>query len=235
MEQPYTVVVRRPPQRLWRKASVTWVIVLLNVLWFLFVEGTRGLDNAGVLSAGALDYPDFAAGQWYRLVSSMFVHFGISHIGLNMVSLASFYIIELLMGKSQYIVTYFVSGVVGGLCTIYFGSHEVISGGASGAIFGIFGVALAYSFQGILSKSTRNQLFFFLVLNLVYDVSNTHVAMGAHIGGLVMGLLCAYAFKRRWNKLFQALAIVCVAITGVALVLALVGTSVTMTVNPSFP
>jgi rhomboid protease GluP len=235
LAESYTVEVRRLPRKLWRKAYVTWIIVLLNVLWFLFVEGTRGLSNGGVLSAGALDYPDIAAGQWYRLISSMFVHFGVSHIGLNMVSLASLYVIELLMGKSQYIVTYFASGVVGGLCTIYFGSHEVISGGASGAIFGIFGVALAYSFQGILSKATRNQLFVFLVLNLVYDVSNTHVAIGAHIGGLVSGLLSAYTFKRRWNRSFRVLAIVCAAITGVALVLALAGTSVLMTAYSSFP
>lgn len=213
---------------------MTWAIVIVNVLWYVLVEGSHGLSNGGVLAAGALDYPDYAAGQWYRLISSMFVHFGVAHIGLNMVSLGSLYVIELLMGASRYIVAYFASGLIGGLATIYFGSPSVISGGASGAIFGIFGVALAYSFRGILSKAARNQLLVMLALNLVYDFSNAYIATGAHIGGLFAGMLCGYAFTRHGAVAYRIAAVFCVGVTVVALVLALTSTSVAFVGNSAF-
>lgn len=199
---------------MWRRATVTWALVAVNVLWFIFVEGHFGLTDQGALASGALDFPDVHAGQWYRLLSYMFVHFSETHLVMNMLSLALLYVVELWVGKSRYLITYILSGIMGGVCALGLQSHDVISGGASGAIFGIFGLALLDSFRGILSKGVRNQLVAILAVNVVYDLTNSNVSLIIHLGGLLTGMACGYLLKSRADKRYFLIA-TCLALLAV--------------------
>ncbi|MCF8564978.1 rhomboid family intramembrane serine protease [Alicyclobacillus tolerans] len=201
---------------LWRRAVATWIIVIVNVFWFIVVEGTRGYNTLGLVASGALE----PSGGWYRYISAMFVHFGILHIGLNMLSLGSLYVVELLIGTPAYIVVYLFSGVVGNIASAVL--TPGIAAGASGAVFGVFGGALTLSFVGVLPKSIRNQLLTWLAINLVYDFSNPQIGTMAHLGGLVTGMLMTFAFhKRKGNGIkTRILAVVSVLGAGWALILA---------------
>lgn len=217
-----SVRVVRP---LWKETRMTWILLAANIMWFFFVEGRNGYTDIGFLRSGALDVPDVAAGQWYRLVSSMFVHFSLTHLTFNMVSLGSLYIVEWLTGPFRFICLYFFSGLAGSLLSVWFGRPDVLSGGASGAIFGIFGVALAYAFRGILSKVARNQMLFLLGINLLYDVSSPNIGTIAHLGGLAVGLAFGWWGHRISAKMVRWIAWAAAAITVITLVLALQGTT----------
>ncbi|MCH9739975.1 MAG: rhomboid family intramembrane serine protease [Epsilonproteobacteria bacterium] len=133
-------------------------------------------------------------GEIWRLFTAMFLHGGAEHIIMNMLSL---YIVgrsvEMLFSKVAYLGIYFVSGLVGGLASIYF--HPVSVGvGASGAIFGVFG-ALA-GFALVHYKRMHDEFISFmrgfgiiLVLNLVIGLVFPSVDLSAHIAGLVVGVI----------------------------------------------
>ncbi|MBX5437399.1 MAG: rhomboid family intramembrane serine protease [Alicyclobacillaceae bacterium] len=211
----------------WRQAHATVVIIVLNALWFLIVQQVKGFSIQGLLAAGAVDQPDVLAGQWYRLVSSMFVHASAVHIGLNMVSLASLYVVELLVGTPAFIFIYFLTGVVGGALALALNPDTVMLG-ASAAIFGVFGAALMLSFQGVLSRATRNQLLIWLAINLAYGFSSPHIGNAAHIGGLVTGMLITRLLTRWLSRPWQSrrylrwVAAVCTGLTALSLAKALV-------------
>ncbi|MCL6487347.1 MAG: rhomboid family intramembrane serine protease [Alicyclobacillus mali] len=172
----------------WSRAPITWSLIAANVLWFVAVEGVHGLGIPGLVESGALDWPDVAVfGQWWRISSSMFVHLGIAHLAVNMVSLWSMAAVERILGRALFLVTYLVSGWFGNVLSLWLSPHNVVAGGASGAIFGVFGVALYLALRGYLTKAARNQMVAILVINLLFDVTNTHIGTLAHIGGLVAG------------------------------------------------
>ena len=221
---------RKRRNRLWRKAPVTWILIAVNVLWYLGIEGFRGLSVTGIVQSGALDWPDVIyGGQWWRLFTAMFVHLSFLHIGLNMVSLASLYVVEWLTGSFVFLVVYLISGLMGNVATLFLSSHQTMAAGASGAIFGIFGVALYMSFKGILTKAARNQLLVMLVINLVYGFSSPDIGNTAHIGGLVTGILCSAVLvarpQLRISRVVRYLSILLAAVCVIALILAVPGHS----------
>ncbi|MCL6548686.1 MAG: rhomboid family intramembrane serine protease [Alicyclobacillus sp.] len=222
----YRVRAYRVRGRGFGQAPATWVIVIVNSLWFLTIQQLNGPSIGGLLRSGAMDQPDVLAGQWYRLISSMFVHASVAHIALNMISLASLRMVELLVGTPAFVVIYFLSGVIGGSVALALNPDTVFLG-ASGAIFGVFGAALTLSFQGVLSRSARNQLLIVLAINLIYGFSSPHIGNAAHIGGLVTGMLLTRWFSRwmmrSWSsrRYLRWAAVACTAVTGAALAVAL--------------
>lgn len=226
-QQPYARA-RRPS--VWRRTPVTWILIIVNVLWYLLVEGYRGLSIQGLVQSGALDWPDVVLGhQWWRLLSAMFVHMGMAHIGLNMVSLASLYVVEWLLGSWMFLTTYLVSGFVGDVASLLISSHHGVAAGASGAIFGIFGVALYMALKGILTKSARNQLLVMLVINLVYGFSSPNIGNSAHIGGLLTGVALSALYvakpQLKYAKSVRLISILTTIVTLVGLALAIPGHS----------
>lgn len=170
-----------------KQARATWTLVTLNVCWYVLVELPHGLSAGGLVQTGALDGPDLHSGQWFRLVSSLFVHFNTSHLVFNMISLASMYAVELVIGWSAFVTVYGLAGICGSLVSVAI-QPNALYGGASGAIFGIFGAALMLSLRGVFSKSTRNQLLFWLGLNIVFDFTQPDIGVMAHFCGLVVGM-----------------------------------------------
>ena len=185
--------------------SVTNVIIALNVAVFLVM--------AGVLGAGWIEVPSIAPyiryganngaattqGEWWRLLTAMFMHYGLIHLTLNMWALyQAGRLVEALQGRLLYALTYLASGIGGGLLSIDWHGDKVWSVGASGAIFGVYGALLGHMwsqkeavpksvFQPIM-KSTLT----FAGYNLFYGTINSAIDNSAHIGGFATGLVLGW-------------------------------------------
>ncbi len=137
-------------------------------------------------------------GQWWRLVTSMFVHFGIVHIGLNMWCLWNLgRAAEHLMGRASYLLAYFVSGIFSSIASVYW--HPMgASAGASGAIFGMAGVLVSYVYLKktpahiTINSKMLGSLGTFIAYNLAFGAL-PGISNAAHIGGLLMGLVVGAA------------------------------------------
>jgi rhomboid protease GluP len=146
-----------------------------------------------VLNEGSLIPALVAQGEAWRLLSSMFLHSGAVHLGLNMISLyflGSF--VEEAFGRGRFLALYLLSGISGGLAYLYFGGFNVSAVGASGAIFGLLGGVLGYALRrGSFSWQNPliRQLLILLALNLYIGFSIPNISNTAHLGGLAGGFV----------------------------------------------
>ena len=173
------------------------------------------LQPGVVLQRGALIPALVAQGEWWRLLSSMFLHSGFIHLALNMISLyflGSF--VEEAFGRGRYLALYMLSGISGGLAYLYFGAFDVPAVGASGAIFGLLGGVLGYSLRrGTFSWQNPliRQLLILLALNLYIGFSVPNISNTAHLGGLaggaVFGWLVAPTIYRKGLSAISPIAI----------------------------
>lgn len=132
-----------------------------------------------------------AYGEWYRLVSSMFVHVNLVHLAMNMLSL--FWIgvpVESRLGRSRFLATYFVCGIAGSAASYAALPAYGISLGASGAIFGLLGVLAALAYR---EKLNMQPVITVILLNLIFSFSVPGISWQAHVGGLVAGLVLGAA------------------------------------------
>src|SRR5580692_3998967 len=189
-----------PPERVPRTAffPVTTWLIGLNALVFLLMV-VRGVSPLLPTPQQAIDFGadvgtlTLQHGQWWRLLTSMFVHFGIVHIGLNMWCLWNLgRAAEQLMGRASYLLAYFVSGIFFSIASVYW--HPMgASAGASGAIFGMAGVLVSYVYLKktpshiTINSKMLGSLGTFIAYNLAFGAL-PGISNAAHIGGLVMGL-----------------------------------------------
>jgi len=189
---------------------ITSLIILLNIIVFIIMV-IKGVDfwnpsSESLLNFGANYRPLILNGEWWRLVTCCFVHIGIIHLLVNLGAL--YYIGELLeplLGVARFTTAYLLTGIAGSMASIYW--HEnTVSAGASGAIFGMYGVFLALLTTNLIKKNQRKELLssigIFIAYNLLYGIlkgKNDGLIKGeidnaAHIGGLLAGLLCGYFY-----------------------------------------
>jgi rhomboid protease GluP len=173
------------------------VYVLTSILSWNFVE----MDYRVVSQYGQFNL--FVFNGWYwQLFTSMFVHVNIVHLIGNMIFLLIFGLrAEELFKIQEYLAVYFIPGIAGNLLTLLFGP-DMISAGASGAIFGLFGACTIFIRQA-LGQSIVSVLiysFFMLIISTGPNVNNL-----AHLGGLVVGLLIGYflAERRRIGMVYE--------------------------------
>jgi len=182
-------------------ASVTNVIVALNVIAFLVMAGLLGAgwfdvtDLSPYIRYGSNNGAATTDGEWWRLITSMFLHYGVLHLALNMWALfQAGHFLERLQGRAIYAVTYFGSGIGGGLLTIFWHGDKMWSAGASGAIFGVYGAIIGYLLR---EKQSVPQSVFLPMLkstlgfagyNLFYGMVHPGIDNAAHIGGLLAGI-----------------------------------------------
>ncbi len=205
--------------REFHRFSLTYGIIALNSAFFLlsiFISGDIVDINLNTLvNLGALYGPLVVLkGEWWRLVTAMFLHGGMTHILMNMVSL---YIIgrgmELYFSKAAYLSVYLFAGLLGGMASLYM-HPESVGIGASGAIFGVFG-ALAGFFlahrEQIASHGREIMKDFAVILglNLVLGLSIPSIDMSAHMGGLAVGFAGGFLIAKypRGLVLFLGLGI----------------------------
>ncbi len=191
---------------LWRsRAVMNTLMVIINIAVFIVMEFMGNTEDARfMLTHGAAFAPlirDY--GQYYRLFTSMFLHFGLAHLLNNMFVL--FLLgdnLERAVGKWKYVVIYLLSGIGGNVLSLWqeqMSGDYAVSAGASGAIFGVVG-ALFYVVavnKGRLEDMTTRKLGLLIILTLYHGFTSTGVDNFAHIGGLLTGLLAAVILYRR--------------------------------------
>ena len=177
----------------------TIAIATANVLIFLglsFMGMT--VDSAFMMEHGAMYVPYLMNGErYYTLITSMFLHFGFSHLMNNMVMLLVIgYSLEPEIGKIRFLLIYLGSGLMGNLVSAWFDVNQgsyAVSAGASGAIFGIVGALLYVAIRnhGRVGEISTRGLVLMAGLSLYYGFTAQGVDNAAHIGGLVSGFLLA--------------------------------------------
>jgi membrane associated rhomboid family serine protease len=181
----------------------TYGIIVINIIVFILmvIDGAEFFDvrNGLVHIKWGSNVTAFTlSGDWWRLITSMFIHFGIIHLAMNMYALyvAGVYL-EPMLGKTKYIVAYFCTGIIAGIVSLWWHNEGLNGAGASGAIFGLYGVFLALLFTNLIPKQVRTALLqsigIFVVFNIVYGM-RSGIDNAAHIGGLLSGMLIGFVF-----------------------------------------
>lgn len=188
-----------------KTAYVNIGLIAVNVIYFFFLEAAGSTGDTGFMIAhGAMYMPlVLGRGEYYRLLTAVFMHFGVSHIMNNMLVL--FVIgdnLERALGHVKYLVFYLLCGVGANVVSMFIniGAHQnVVSAGASGAIFGVIG-GLLYAVavnRGRLEDLSTRQLVVMIAFSLYFGFTSTGVDNAAHIGGLVLGILFGAILYRK--------------------------------------
>jgi membrane associated rhomboid family serine protease len=194
--QQRTKVVRNPTGTPGQFSAfpATMVLIAINVVVYLveIAGGSGGINNPGgkIVGEFALFGPSVAEGEWYRLITSGFLHASLLHIGFNMLLL--FFLGRLLepaLGTLRFVLLYFASLLAGSLGVILLDPNAVTVG-ASGAIFGLAGATFVIA-RGRGMDAIAAEIGFLIVFNLIFSFSAHNVSVGAHLGGLVGGIICA--------------------------------------------
>lgn len=175
-------------------APATYVLIALNVVAYLveIAGGSGGLSpgTSSVLIDFGLFGPSVAEGEWYRLLTSGFLHASIVHIGFNMFALYFLgRILEPGIGTVRFVAIYLASLFAGSLGALLL-DPNALTIGASGAVFGIFGATFVIArHRGI--EGLAASIGVVLLLNLAITFGSREISIGGHLGGLAAGVLCA--------------------------------------------
>lgn len=191
-----------------KKAYVNFCFIAVNVIYFLYLETTGSTENTEfMVSHGAMYAPYvLEGGEYFRLLTSIFMHFGINHIMNNMLIL--FILgdnLERALGHVKYFFFYLLCGVGANILSMIINIGEyrtIVSAGASGAIFGVIG-GLLYAVavnRGRLEDLSTRQLVVVIVCSLYFGFSSTGVDNAAHIAGLVIGIFMGLILYRKPKK-----------------------------------
>jgi rhomboid protease GluP len=207
---------------------MTLLLIVANILVFgamlLSGAGLWHSQNGVQLAWGANFGPATQDGEWWRLGSAMFLHFGLLHLSLNMWALwDAGQWVERMYGHFRFVVIYFAAGLVGNLLSLVAHQGHAVSGGASGAIFGIYGALLSYLWleRFRIQRGEFRWLFWaavgFSVVSIILGLLIPGIDNAAHIGGLTTGLLTGVllikqdpsgAGKLQWIRLTSGLILV---------------------------
>jgi membrane associated rhomboid family serine protease len=214
-----------------RGPIVTQALIGINIALFVLELATGGQLNGtgswiyeqGVLVSTAVDSSGqvvgVSEGEWWRLVTATFLHYGPLHLGLNMLVL--WFIgppLEEYFGHGRYLLVYLVSGLAGSAGALIW-SPNSLTVGASGAIWGIMGAALILEARKIWVFG--GQAMGLVIFNLAFTFFVPGISIGGHIGGLIGGGLCALAFSSfRRSPALATFSMVAVGVVSVGLAVA---------------
>ena len=192
--------------------KLTYSLIALNLFFYIvsFLYSGNFIDQTAedLAKLGAIFGPFVVAdNEWWRLISAMFLHGGMTHLLMNMFSL---YIIgrpmELYFPTRHYLAFYLFTGIIGGMLSIYI--HPLsVSIGASGAIFGLFGALAGYflAFRhelGTHSKDFMRDFGLIIAINILIGFGIPSIDVSAHAGGLISGFIGGYMTARHLERLW---------------------------------
>jgi len=182
-----------------KNAPVTSILIILNLLMLLITVFTGGFGILNLLRLGALWAPLVKDGEYYRLLTSMFLHGNFTHflanaiIGLYVLSSA----LERMIGSKKFALIYFISGLGAGLLVTFTSNHVTI--GASGAIFGALGSLLFIGIyrRDLMSEQDFKSIKALVIINIVFTFISSNISISGHIGGIATGFLISYIIVKQ--------------------------------------
>ena len=193
------------PVRYKPEAVCTVALIVVNVAVFMIMTMFGDTEDAVFMLQHGAMYEPFVIQQheYYRIITCLFLHFGIEHLLNNMVMLGALgWNLELEIGKVRFLVIYFVSGIAGNILSLFYDlstENPAVSAGASGAIFGLMGALLYVVIlnRGRLGRLSGRGMLIMVALSLYFGFASSGVDNFAHIGGLVSGFILAIILYRK--------------------------------------
>ncbi len=180
---------------------ITPILIVTNIVLFILMSlsGTNIFtpDSASLITWGANLKMLTLDGEWWRLLTSCFLHIGIIHLLMNMYALLYIgMLLEPLIGRKRFLSAYLLTGICSSLLSLWW-HDQTISAGASGAIFGMYGMFLALLTTNLIEKEARNEMaksiVIFVGFNLLYGMK-AGIDNAGHIGGLISGIAIGFAY-----------------------------------------
>lgn len=213
--------------RVWVTGTLVWINLAVFAVMVVAGAGLFAPDPQVLVRWGANYGPLTASGEWWRLISSMFLHFGVLHVGLNMWALRDGgSVAERLLGNWPLLFVYLLAGIAGSATSLAW-NPNANSAGASGAIFGVYGALLAYVLNrrnGVpltVMREIRFALVLFLGYSVIVGLTTSMIDNAAHFGGFVAGIVGALTLGRPLDARARAavpwwrMALIGVALTAI--------------------
>ncbi|KGX88878.1 rhomboid family protein [Pontibacillus litoralis] len=202
------------------KPMMTYLLIAINLFLFAYIEWNgASTDTLTLIEFGAKYNPAILDGEWWRILSSMFIHIGFLHITLNMLALHVLgTAVEKMFGSIRFLFIYFIGGIVGGLASFAFTPN--VAAGASGAIYGLFGALLFFGvvYRKLFFQTIGSNVIFILLLNIGFSMIIPQVDNSAHLGGLIGGFLATsfvhFPHKREVARQVVSLIVVTILMIG---------------------
>ena len=183
-----------------KKIIMTKLILLICIVMYIILGiNSNNFFNIGInalVNFGGNNLLIVQSGEVWRLISAAFLHVSLIHLLVNMYSLVIIGTqVETFIGKFKFLFVYLISAICGNLLSLIFNEANIVSVGASGAIFGLMGALLyfGYHYRLYLSEAIKTQIIPVIVLNLLLGFMVSGVDNAAHIGGLIGGYLASMA------------------------------------------
>lgn len=194
-----------------KKAYINMLLIVINILYFLFLEVMGSSEDIVFMIQHGAVYEPLVLGykEYYRLLTAVFMHFGIDHIANNMLIL---FILgdnmERALGHIKYLIFYLICGIGANIVSLaanVIQGDMVVSAGASGAIFGVIGGLLYAVFinHGRLEDLSTTQLALLAACSLYFGFTSTGVDNVAHVAGLLIGIVMAVLLYRKPKRVYE--------------------------------
>lgn len=180
-------------------------LIVINIAVFLLLSLFGDTEDAVFMMRHGAMYRELITQEqeYYRIITCLFLHFGITHLLNNMVMLGAVgWNLEMEIGKIRFLLIYFGSGILGNILSLWHDIQtdtNVVSAGASGAIFGLMGALLyvVIANRGRLGRLSGRGMLIMVALSLYFGFTSSGVDNLAHVGGLVCGFIMAAVLYRK--------------------------------------
>jgi len=178
-------------------------IVIIHIVLYILTELLAITELKGLLVGSNLHIA--LNGEYWRLITPIFVHLSLPHVLFNTFSLILFGPpLERILGKTKFILTYLLMGIVGNVATLYLDELLLVHAGASGAIYGIFGLYMYMIFmrKELIDPQSRQIIIVILIIGVFMTFLRTNVNLYAHLFGFFAGLALGPIVLNRIKKIF---------------------------------
>lgn len=181
-----------------KRSPVNFSFLTIIIVYFIIITLNGGTTDIETLVKFGAFFPPFISefGQYYRYITSIFIHIGVMHLFFNSYALYIFGTqIERLMGHKKYFLFFLITGLGGNIATYIF-NFVSVSAGASGSLFGLLGAFfyLIIYHKNMLTNEGKSSILRLLGINLLITVIVPNISITAHFGGFIIGFLASYIF-----------------------------------------